>query len=156
MLKFTQNLSVFLRKNGVAMSAALAAFMAGSMAMAQDAAAPAAVASTSAANAASPPAWAQFMPLIFMVALFYFLAIRPQQKKEKKRQEFVSALKRGDEVVTSAGLFGRIEGLNELFVTLEVADGVRIKVLRNTVASSVQALTQQPAQAGAGEKGAKA
>lgn len=127
-----------------------------SLSLAQEATAPAVSSGASSAAAAPPPAWAQFMPLVFMVALFYFLAIRPQQKKEKKRQEFIAGIKRGDEVVTSAGLFGRIEGLNDLFVTLEVADGVRIKVLRNTVASSVQALTQPAAASAAGEKGAKA
>lgn len=88
------------------------------------------------------PAWVQMVPIVAMVGIFYFLILRPQQKREKLRQGFISALKRGDEVVTSTGLFGRVEGLTEQFVTLEISDGVRVKMLRSAIASSVQAVTQ--------------
>jgi preprotein translocase subunit YajC len=95
------------------------------------------------------PGWAQAVPIVAMVAIFYFLILRPQQKREKLRQGFVSQLKRGDEVVTSTGLFGRIEGLTDQFVTLEISDGVRVKMLRSAIMNSVQALTQtQNAQGG--------
>lgn len=88
------------------------------------------------------PGWVQAVPLVAMVAIFYFLILRPQQKREKIRQGFISQLKRGDEVVTSTGMFGRVEGLTDQFVTLEISDGVRVKMLRSSIASSVQALTQ--------------
>lgn len=88
------------------------------------------------------PAWVQMVPIVAMVAIFYFLILRPQQKREKTRQGFISALKRGDEVITSTGMFGRVEGLTEQFVTLEISDGVRVKMLRSAISSSVQAMTQ--------------
>ncbi|MDX9731598.1 MAG: preprotein translocase subunit YajC [Bdellovibrionales bacterium] len=108
------------------------------------------------AQAAPPqqPAWVQMVPLVMMVAVFYFLILRPQQKREKSRQAFVAALKRGDEVVTATGLFGRVEGLTDQFVTLEIADGVRVKMLRSAIVSSVQAVTQSTPIADA--KGGKA
>lgn len=103
------------------------------------------------------PAWVQMVPLVAMVGIFYFLILRPQQKREKTRQGFISALKRGDEVITSSGMFGRVEGLTDQFITLEIADGVRVKVLRTAIMSSVQAASQS-AQASAvkNEKGGKA
>ncbi len=94
-----------------------------------------------AAPGAQAPGWVQAVPLVAMVAIFYFLILRPQQKREKLRQGFVSSLKRGDEVVTSTGMFGRVEGLTDQFVTLEISDGVRVKMLRSAVMSSVQSLT---------------
>jgi preprotein translocase subunit YajC len=101
-----------------------------------------------------PPAWMQLVPLIAMVAVFYVLILRPQQKREKLRQGFISALKRGDEVVTTSGILGRVEGMTDQVITLEVADGVRVKVLRTAIVSSVQAMTQPAATAEA--KGGKA
>ncbi len=104
---------------------------------------------------AQPPVWYQLVPFIPMIAIFYFLIWRPQQKREKARQGFISQLKRGDEVVTSTGIFGRVEGLTDQFVTLEISDGVRVKMLRSAISTSVQAVTQ--AAAGAAEaKGGKA
>ncbi|MGH8286026.1 MAG: preprotein translocase subunit YajC [Steroidobacteraceae bacterium] len=94
-----------------------------------------------------PEAWAQgsgaspggqFAPLLMMVAfivIFYFLLIRPQQKKAKEHQALVSKLAAGDEVVTSGGILGRIMEVGDTFVTLEIADGVRIKVQKFQVAS---------------------
>ncbi len=110
-----------------------------------------------AAAGPAAPAWVQMVPLIAMVAIFYFLILRPQQKREKTRQGFISQLKRGDEVITSTGMFGRVEGLTDQFVTLEISDGVRVKMLRSAISSSVQALTQASAAAAAKEeKGGKA
>lgn len=77
------------------------------------------------------------IPFIVMFGIIYFLMIRPQIKRQKAHQEFLGKLKRGDEVLTSSGLLGRIEGLTDLYVTLEIAPGVRIKILRNQIASFV-------------------
>ncbi|MBX3040406.1 MAG: preprotein translocase subunit YajC [Bdellovibrionaceae bacterium] len=82
------------------------------------------------------------VPFIFIFAVMYFLVIRPQGKKQRDHLKFVSELKRGDEVVTTSGILGRIEGMTEQFVTLEVADGVRLKVLRTQVATSSKSLTE--------------
>jgi preprotein translocase subunit YajC len=81
------------------------------------------------------------VPLIFVFVVMYLLVFRPQAKKQKEHQTFVSALKRGDEVLTASGILGTIEGLTEQFVTLEIAPDVRIKVLRGQIAGSAQALT---------------
>ena len=85
-------------------------------------------------------AWAQAAPgagggqfqfallMAAFIALFYFMLIRPQQRRAKEHQALVSKLASGDEVVTSGGLLGRITDVGDTFVTLEVADGVRVKV----------------------------
>ena len=77
-------------------------------------------------------------PFIIMFVILYFMLLRPQMKKQKEHQGFVTGLKRGDEVITQSGILGKIEGLTEQFVTLEIADGVRIKMLRAQVAGSAQ------------------
>ena len=85
-----------------------------------------------------PPASSFLMQLPIMLALFalmYFLLIRPQQKQQKQHQEFLSTIGRGDEVVLSNGLIGTIEGLTEKVITVEIADGVEVKVLRSQVQS---------------------
>jgi preprotein translocase subunit YajC len=71
--------------------------------------------------------------LVVFVAVFYFLLIRPQQKRMKDQQSMLSRLSSGDEVVTSGGILGRITEVNDTFVTLEIADGVRIKVQKSQI-----------------------
>lgn len=76
------------------------------------------------------------MSLVFLVLMFgafYFLLIRPQQKRMKEHKAMVSGLSKGDEVVTAGGVLGRISDLSENYVTVEVADGVNIKVQRQAV-----------------------
>ncbi len=72
-------------------------------------------------------------PFAIVMLVMYFLMIRPQQKKQKQHQEMMSTLKQGDEVVTSAGIIGRIAGLSEKVVTLEVSDNVKLRVLKSQV-----------------------
>ncbi len=74
-------------------------------------------------------------PMLLIFGVFYFLLIRPQTKRAKQHAELISKLNRGDEVITASGILGRIEGLTDEFVTLEVANNVRIKVLRKQIAS---------------------
>ena len=73
--------------------------------------------------------------MVAFVVIFYFMLIRPQQKKAKEHQMMVSKLSAGDEVVTSGGILGRIVEAGDAFVTLEVADGVRLKVQKVQVIS---------------------
>ncbi len=83
------------------------------------------------AQGASASTGSQVAPLLVMVVfivIFYFLLIRPQQKKAKEHQSLVSKLSTGDEVVTNGGLLGRVTDVGEHFVTLEIAEGVRVKV----------------------------
>lgn len=81
--------------------------------------------------------WMSFLPLILLFVVFYFLLIRPQQKKAKQQKQFLENLKKGDEVVTSGGLYGKITGLTDTTVTIEIAEKVRVKVAKNAVAQQV-------------------
>lgn len=74
-----------------------------------------------------------FLPLILMFAIFYFLLIRPQQKKAKQHKQLLSALKKGDRVVTSGGLHGVVTGITEDVVTVEIAPKVRVKISRPSI-----------------------
>jgi preprotein translocase subunit YajC len=89
------------------------------------------------APAGQPDPLTSFLPLILIFAVFYFLLIRPQTKRAKEHKKMVSELKNGDEVVTSGGVLGRIVEAGDQFLTLEVADGVNLKIQRNTVAAVV-------------------
>ncbi len=92
--------------------------------------------STAHAQAAGAPqgsALMQFLPLILIFVVFYFLLIRPQTKRAKEHREMVAALEVGAEVATSGGILGKITEVSEQFLTLEIADGVNVKVQRHTV-----------------------
>ena len=78
-----------------------------------------------------------FIPLILMFAIFYFLLIRPQQKKAKLHREMISSLKKGDRVVSSGGLHGVVTGLTDDVVTVEIAPKVRVKVSRGSVSGVI-------------------
>ena len=78
------------------------------------------------------------IPFLAMFAVVYFLMIRPQQKKMREQQNMLTALQHGDEVVTSAGILGKITGITDKVVTLEVADNVRIKVMKSQIAQVVK------------------
>jgi preprotein translocase subunit YajC len=80
-------------------------------------------------------AFLQFLPLILIFAIMYFLLIRPQQKKMKEHQAMVEALRRGDQVVTQGGLIGKVTKVkDEGEIEVELAEGVKVRVVRNTVA----------------------
>lgn len=83
-----------------------------------------------------------FLPLILMFAIFYFLLIRPQQKKAKQHKQLLAAIKKGDRVVTSGGLHGLVTGITEDVVTIEIAPKVRVKVARGSI-SGVTTRAQQ-------------
>ena len=85
--------------------------------------------------AAARPDNMLFYLMIAMVVAFYFILIRPQQKKEKERRAMIDALGVGTEVVTGGGVLGRITELGDQFVTVEVSDGVNIKVQRHSIAT---------------------
>ncbi|HEV8501978.1 MAG TPA: preprotein translocase subunit YajC [Casimicrobiaceae bacterium] len=74
-----------------------------------------------------------FLPMIAIFVVFYFLLIRPQQKRSKEQRELLSALEKGNEVITAGGMVGRIARINDQYVTLEVASGVEITVQRSSV-----------------------
>ena len=74
-----------------------------------------------------------FLPMIAIFVVFYFLLIHPQQKKAKESRAMLDALQKGDEIVTAGGLLGKISKLGDQYLTVEIADGVQVKVQRSTV-----------------------
>ncbi len=87
--------------------------------------------------------FAGFIPLILMFVIFYFLLIRPQQKKSKDHRTMIGNLKKGDRIITSGGLHGRITGMDETTLTVEIADKVRVKVARGNVSGLSQPAAAQ-------------
>ena len=79
-----------------------------------------------------------FIPIILMFVIFYFLLIRPQQKRQKEHRTMISTLKKGDRIITSGGLHGRITGIDDTTLTVEIADKVRVKVARSNVSAMSQ------------------
>jgi preprotein translocase subunit YajC len=88
-----------------------------------------------AAGGSQPNAFVQLLPLILIFVVFYFMLIRPQARRAKEHKAMVAALGVGDEVVTSGGMLGKVTETGDQFLTVEIADGVRVKVQRHTVAS---------------------
>ncbi|MBW1840580.1 MAG: preprotein translocase subunit YajC [Deltaproteobacteria bacterium] len=82
--------------------------------------------------------------MVALFAIFYFLLIRPQQKEKKQRQEMINSLKKGDRIITTGGLCGRITAVGDARITLEISDKVRVKVLRGNVAALDQPATKTP------------
>jgi preprotein translocase subunit YajC len=79
-----------------------------------------------------------FLPIILIFVIFYFLLIRPQQKQRKEHQNLLSNLKVGDNVLTSGGIYGRVTGLKDDKVTVEISDKVRVKVNRGNIAGVIK------------------
>lgn len=86
-----------------------------------------------------------FIPLIIMFAIFYFLLIRPQQKRNKEHKELINNLRKGDRIISSGGLHGRVTGVSDTTLTVEIADKVRVKMARANVAGIVQGSGQTAA-----------
>lgn len=82
--------------------------------------------------------WMSFLPLILLFVVFYFLLIRPQQKKAKQQKTFIENLKKGDKVITSSGLYGTITGITDDAITIEIAEKVRVKIVKSAVTSHQQ------------------
>ena len=80
-----------------------------------------------------------FVPLILMFVIFYFLLIRPQQKKQKQHREMINNVKKGDRIVTGGGIHGRVTGVSDTTLTVEIAEKVRIKLNRGNISAVIQA-----------------
>ena len=107
-----------------------------------------------AANGAAPSGGIMsFIPLILIFVIFYFLLIRPQQKKAKEHQAYLSNLNKGDSIVTSGGLHGLITGLTDTVVTLEIAENIRVKVSRQHILGSKATVTADNESAATGKAG---
>jgi len=84
-------------------------------------------------QASAGNAFLQFLPLIFIFVIFYFLLIRPQQKRVKEHRAMIDAVKKGDTVVTGGGLIGKVTRVSEFDVEVELAPNVKVKALKSTL-----------------------
>ena len=87
--------------------------------------------------AAAPPGWLQFLPIVGMVAIFWFLIIRPQMRQQKAHRERIASVKKGDQVVTAGGLVGKVIKVDEQYAEIEIAQGVRVKAVKSTIGDIV-------------------
>ena len=88
-----------------------------------------------AAQGQQPNFLVQMAPLIFIFVIFYFLLIRPQQKKQKEHQKLISAVKTGDQVVTNAGIHGTVANVKDKTVIIKIADNVKVEFDRGAIAA---------------------
>ncbi|WEK46715.1 MAG: preprotein translocase subunit YajC [Candidatus Andeanibacterium colombiense] len=94
----------------------------------------------SAAAAGAPSglaAYGSMIPIVGMVAIFWFLIIRPQMRQQKEHKNKVAAMKRGDQVVTAGGIVGKVTKVDDNYAELEIAQGVKVKVVKQTIADLV-------------------
>jgi len=84
-------------------------------------------------NGAGPSPVSMLLPIVGMLAIFYFLLIRPQQKRQKEMQKMIAALKKGDRVVTASGLYGTVVGMRDDVLVLKIAENVKVEMLKSAV-----------------------
>ena len=107
----------------------------------------------SAENAPAGPAWMNFLPFVAIIAIFYFLIIRPQNKKRKETDKMLSALKKGDKIVTVGGLYGTIQSVKESTVIVKVDDNVKLEFSRNSISSVITASKEEKPEEQSSEDG---
>ena len=81
----------------------------------------------------APPWWYNIMPIVMMIGIFYFLIMRPQIRQQKDQQKYVDNLKKGDKVITSGGMWGEIDAVDQQVVVLKVHDKTKIKMTRSAI-----------------------
>jgi preprotein translocase subunit YajC len=84
-------------------------------------------------QAATPDIWLQFAPILLIGVIFYLLIFMPMRKRQKKVESMISALKNGDKVITSSGIYGVIAGVKDRTIILKIADQVKIEVAKNAI-----------------------
>ena len=89
------------------------------------------------ASASAAPGWTGFLPIIGMIAIFWFLIIRPQMRQQKAHREKVAGMKKGDQVVTAGGVLGKVVKVDDNYAEIEIAKGVQVKVVKATVGDIV-------------------
>ncbi|MBN8485455.1 MAG: preprotein translocase subunit YajC [Sphingomonadales bacterium] len=101
--------------------------------------------SAAAAAGDAQPAWTGIVPLVAMIAIFWFLIIRPQMRRQKEHQAKVSGLKKGDQVLTGGGLLAKVVKVDEHYAELELGPNMRVKALKSTIADVVPPAGTAPA-----------
>ena len=89
------------------------------------------------AAGAAPPGWVQFLPIVGLILIFWFLIIRPQMKRQKEHQAKIAAVKKGDQVVTAGGILGKVVRVDDQYAELEIAQGVRVRAVKSTLGDIV-------------------
>ena len=84
---------------------------------------------------AQPSPFLQFLPLVFLFVIFYFMIIRPQQKKQKDHANMLAKLDKNDEIITAGGLHGTVVAVNDKTVSVRIADNVRVELEKSSVSS---------------------
>ena len=97
------------------------------------------------AGAEAPPAWIQFMPLVAMGLIFWFLIIRPQMKRAKEQAAKIAAIKKGDQVLTGGGLLGKVVKVDENYAEIEIAQGVKVEAVKSTISDIILPPGSSPA-----------
>lgn len=83
------------------------------------------------------PGWVQFLPIVGMILIFWFLIIRPQMKRSKEHQTKIAGIKKGDNVVTAGGVVGKVMRVDDAYADIEIAQGVKVKVVKSTIGDIV-------------------
>lgn len=90
-----------------------------------------------ATSAQEPPAWLQFMPLVAMAVIFWFLILRPQMRRQKEQQAKIAGIKKGDQVLTAGGLVAKVIKVDEHYADLELAPNVKVKAVKSTISDVI-------------------
>ena len=92
---------------------------------------------TATSGGAGPSPFSMLLPILGMLLIFYFLMIRPQQKRQKEVQKMLSAVKKGDRVLTASGLYGTVAGVKDDVLVLQIADNVKVEMVKSAVTGVV-------------------
>ncbi len=90
-----------------------------------------------AGSAQGQSSWMSFVPIVLMIVIFYFLLIRPQQKKEKQRLAMINSLKNGDKVITASGMYGVVAGIKDDIITVKVAANTSIEFAKSAIQAKI-------------------
>ncbi len=93
--------------------------------------------SAAAAGGQSAPGWIQFLPIVGMIVIFWFLLIRPQMKRQKQHQAKIAAIKKGDQVITAGGLVAKVVKVDDHYAELELGPNMRVKAVKATIGDIV-------------------
>ena len=95
--------------------------------------------------AGEPSAWLNILPIVGMIAIFWFLIIRPQMRRQKDHAAKIEGIKKGDKVVTAGGLIAKVVKVGDDYADLELAQGVKVKAVKNTIGDIVPPASAKPA-----------
>jgi len=101
--------------------------------------------SAAAVGGGSPPAWLQFLPLVAMVVIFWFLILRPQMRRQKEHQTKLAAIKKGDQVLTGGGFVGKVTRVDDQYVDVELAPNIKVKAVKSTISDVLSPTGAPPA-----------